>query len=215
MWVRSGMTVRVRMAPWRRHRFTDAEYDAMVIAGVLSGTRTFLCAGEIVKPLAEDQPHLGIVSAIFALLIARFARSDWAIHLDQQVTVAPGYRPEPDLSLLRGSARSWSVRGKGSGTIEGTGRRVTWGDNRATSVIEVSEHPRDWATTPLALAVDLQPGAVQDQVERPGGLLRQRDPDRGGPAAEGGVIGDGQVQVHQPEERVGEPLGRPQGRAIA
>lgn len=103
---------RVRVLPWRRHRFTDAQYDAMVAAGVLSGTRTFLWAGEIVRPMAEDQPHLGIVSAIFALLIARFARSDWAIHLDQQVTVAPGYRPEPDLSLLRGSARSWSVRGK-------------------------------------------------------------------------------------------------------
>ena len=70
------------------------------------------------------------------------------------------------------------------------------------------------ADLPLALAVDLQPGAVEDQVERPGGLLRQRDADGGGPAAEGGVVGHGQVHPHQLEERAGEPLGGPQGEVV-
>src|SRR5512135_3515075 len=60
---------------------------------------------------------------------------------------------------------------------------------------------------PLAFAVDLQPGAVEDQVERPGGPLGQRDADGRGPAAERAVIGDGQIEVHQVEERAGEPLG--------
>ena len=41
------------------------------------------------------------------------------------------------------------------------------------------------ADLPLALAVDLQPGAVEDQVERPFGPLRQRDPDGGRPGGRG------------------------------
>ena len=35
-----------------------------------------------------------------------------------------------------------------------------------------------------------------------------------GPAAEGGVVGHGQVQPHQLEERAGEPLGGPQGEVV-
>jgi hypothetical protein len=33
------------------------------------------------------------------------------------------------------------------------------------------------ADLPLAFAIDLQPGAVEDQVERPGGLLGPGDAD--------------------------------------
>src|SRR5512135_2274067 len=67
---------------------------------------------------------------------------------------------------------------------------------------------------PLPLAIDLQPGAVEDQVERPLGTFGQRDAKRGGAAAEGGVIRDGQVQAHQAEEGPGEPLGGLQGEVI-
>ena len=52
----------------------------------------------------------------------------------------------------------------GSGTIEGTGRRVTWGDNRATSVIEVSEHPRDWATTVHRMLRKLHPDQIKKLI---------------------------------------------------
>ena len=67
------------------------------------------------------------------------------------------------------------------------------------------------ADLPLPLAIDLQPGAVEDLVERPGGLLGLCDMDRSGAATERGGVGDGQVEVPQIEGRAGEPLGGPQG----
>jgi Uma2 family endonuclease len=99
--------------PWRRHRFTDAEFDRMVRAGVFrAGSRAFLWGGEIVEPMAEDQPHLGVVSGLLLLLAARFPAADWTINVNQPVQIRRRYRPQPDLVVLRGPKSSWMARGR-------------------------------------------------------------------------------------------------------
>lgn len=99
--------------PWRRHRFTDAEFDRMIRAGVFrSGARAFLWAGEVIEPMAEDQPHLGVVSGLLLLLAARLPATDWTVNINQPVQVRRGYRPQPDLVVLRGPKASWMARGR-------------------------------------------------------------------------------------------------------
>lgn len=63
---------------------------------------------------------------------------------------------------------------------------------------------------PLPLAEDLQARAVEDEVERPFTLTGQAYLQVGGPPGEGAVVGHLQVQAHQLEERLAEPLSRTQ-----
>lgn len=105
--------------PWRRHRFTDAEFDRMIRAGVFrAGSRAFLWGGEIVEPMAEDQPHLGVVSGLLLLLASRFAAGDWTVNVNQPVRLRTRHRPQPDLVVLRGSRSSWMVRGRVPGPAD-------------------------------------------------------------------------------------------------
>src|SRR5690349_6430374 len=67
---------------------------------------------------------------------------------------------------------------------------------------------------PFAWPAQLQPGAVDQQLQRPrprpGG---RRHPQRRGPPAQGGVVGHRQVQPHQRQERADQPLGLAQRQA--
>ena len=136
-------------------------------------------------------------------------------------TPPAGRTPHPPAALSTGFSTCSSRAGTVSASVTPGSRhhrRLDLVRLRVDGQVELQPGPplgvAVLADLPLALAVDLQPGAVEDQVERPLGLLGQRDPDGGGPAAEGGVIGHGQVHLHQLEERAGEPLGGPQGEVV-
>ena len=114
----SGTSKQIRkrvILPWRRHRFTNEQYGWLIGSGFFSKfglKRAFLWNGEIVESMAEDQPHLMLVFEIAAILRCLFNRTDWAISLDQPVALEDGYRPQPDVCLLRGSTRSWAQPGR-------------------------------------------------------------------------------------------------------
>jgi hypothetical protein len=97
----------------RRYRFTDDEFDRMTREGILRpDARAFLWNGEIIQTMAEDQPHLGLVYNLLLLLAARLPRTEWAINMNQSVQIRKGYRPQPDLTVLRGPRSYWGVRGR-------------------------------------------------------------------------------------------------------
>src|SRR3954462_4199485 len=75
---------------------------------------------------------------------------------------------------------------------------------------------------PLARAVELQPRAVHQQVQGLGVVavarpraarLRPRHLQRLGPAAQGGVVGHGEVEPEQADDRADQPLGLAVGEA--
>jgi Uma2 family endonuclease len=115
----SAAKTATKAKPWRRYRFTDDEFDRMIRAGILRpDARAFLWNGEIIQPMAEDQPHLRVVSSLFAVLLARFVEADWAVNINQPVQIRKRYRPQPDLVLLRGPADAWAQRGRVPGPTD-------------------------------------------------------------------------------------------------
>jgi Uma2 family endonuclease len=115
----STSAAKAKPKPWHRYRFTDDEFDRMIRAGILRpDARAFLWNGEIIQPMAEDQPHLRVVSSLFAVLLARFAEADWAVNINQPVQIRKRYRPQPDLVLLRGPADAWAQRGRVPGPTD-------------------------------------------------------------------------------------------------
>jgi Uma2 family endonuclease len=102
-----------KVKPWRRYRFTDKEFDRMVRAGILrEGTHAFLWNGEIVQPMAEDQPHITLLYNLLMLLAARLPANEWTVNINQPVQIRKRYRPQPDLVVLRGPRPDWTVRGR-------------------------------------------------------------------------------------------------------
>ncbi len=118
----TGTTKKVRkvvVLSWHRHRFTNEEYGWLIESGFFEQFdlgRAFLWNGEIVEPMSVERPHSTVISALFGLLLARFPRAEWTTGVNQGVILGPLYRPKPDLSVLRGSARSWVKRGRVSRT---------------------------------------------------------------------------------------------------
>jgi Uma2 family endonuclease len=99
--------------PWRRYRFTDKEFDRMVRAGILrEGSHAFLWNGEIIQPMAEDQPHITLLYNLLMLLAARLPANVWTVNINQPVQIRKRYRPQPDLVVLRGPRPDWTVRGR-------------------------------------------------------------------------------------------------------
>jgi Uma2 family endonuclease len=97
----------------RRYKFTDEEFDRMIRAGILrEGSHAFLWNGEIIQPMAEDQPHITLLYNLLMLLAARLPTHEWTVNINQPVQIRPGYRPQPDLVVLRGPRPDWTVRGR-------------------------------------------------------------------------------------------------------
>jgi Uma2 family endonuclease len=103
----------VNAKPWRRYRFTDDEFDRMIRAGILrEGSHAFLWNGEIIQPMAEDQPHITLLYNLLMLLAVRLPTNEWTVNINQPVQIRPRYRPQPDLVALRGPRPDWTVRGR-------------------------------------------------------------------------------------------------------
>jgi Uma2 family endonuclease len=109
----SASKTATKTKPWRRYRFTDKEFDRMVCAGILrEGSHAFLWNGEIIQPMAEDQPHITLLYNLLMLLAARLPANEWTVNINQPVQIRKRYRPQPDLTVLRGPRPEWTVRGR-------------------------------------------------------------------------------------------------------
>lgn len=95
-----------------RRRWTDAEFDRLVESGVIrEGSPAFLWDGEVIDPMAEDYPHLNAVFHLFQILMARLVPADWTVNQNLGIELVAGYRPQPDLSVVRGPRSSLRARG--------------------------------------------------------------------------------------------------------
>ena len=65
---------------------------------------------------------------------------------------------------------------------------------------------------PLAGTAELQPGAVNQQVQRTTGRGARRGRQGPSPSAQGGVVGHRQVKVEQLHQRANQPFGLPEGQ---
>ena len=93
-------------------RWTGDDLDRMVEAGIVrEGTGAYLWDGEIKEPMAEDQPHLLAVKNLRKLLEARFPEDAWSVNTGQPVDLREGFRPQPDLVVLRGPDSAFAGKG--------------------------------------------------------------------------------------------------------
>lgn len=100
-----------RAAVWQRKRWTIAEFDRLVSEGfVREGGREFLWDGEIVEAMPENPPHANATMNLLTLLFARFPAADWTVNLDKPVALKERYKPQPDVTVLRGPRSTYRTR---------------------------------------------------------------------------------------------------------
>ena len=98
--------------PRAARRWTGDDLDRMIDAGIVrEGTNAYLWDGEIIEPMAEDQPHYLAVKNLRKLLEARFPEAEWSVNPSQPVDLREGFRPQPDLVVLRGPDSNFAGRG--------------------------------------------------------------------------------------------------------
>jgi Uma2 family endonuclease len=98
--------------PRTARRWTGEDLDRMIDAGIIrEGTGAYLWDGEIIEPMAEDQPHYLAVKALRKLLESRFPEAEWSVNPSQPVDLREGFRPQPDLVVLRGPDSQFAGRG--------------------------------------------------------------------------------------------------------
>jgi Uma2 family endonuclease len=96
-------------------RWTGDDLDRMVEAGIVrEGAGDYLWDGEIRELIAEDQPHLLAVKNLRKLLEARFPEDAWSVNTGQPVDLREGFRPQPDLVVLRGPDSAFAGKGNRS-----------------------------------------------------------------------------------------------------
>jgi len=87
----------------RLTRLSTAEFDRLVAEGsIREGSRAYLWDGEIIEPMPEDPPHINAVENLRDLLFAQLPRPLWTINQGHPVELSDGYKPQPDLTVLRG-----------------------------------------------------------------------------------------------------------------
>ncbi len=98
--------------PRAARRWTGEDLDRMIDAGIVrEGTNAYLWDGEIIEPIAEDQPHYLAVKNLRKLLETRFPEAEWSVNPSQLVDLREGFRPQPDLVVLRGPDANFAGRG--------------------------------------------------------------------------------------------------------
>ncbi len=97
-------------------RFTVEQYHQMIDAGVFASDDRFeLLEGWIVAKMPRNPPHdVAIVLAQEALQTRRPA--GWHIRNQSAITLVDS-QPEPDLAIVRGSARDYLARHPGPGDV--------------------------------------------------------------------------------------------------
>lgn len=98
--------------PRTARRWTGDDLDRMIDAGIVrEGTNAYLWGGEIIEPMAEDQPHDLAVKALRKLLESRFPEAIWSVNPSQPIDLREGFRPQPDLVVLLGPDANFAGRG--------------------------------------------------------------------------------------------------------
>ena len=100
----STATIESTLKPiWQTRRWTTAEFDALLADGYLrEGSKTFLWDGEIVEPMAENQPHIHAQDNLLRILMRRLPEPEWTIYSAHPLALKEGYKPQPDLLVLVG-----------------------------------------------------------------------------------------------------------------
>jgi len=94
-----------------RKRWTAEDFDRLVRDGfIVEGSRTYLWDGEIIEPMSENPPHVLAVLSLVELLRERLHRASWTVFQGAPVSLADGYRPQPDVTVARG--RKSAYKGK-------------------------------------------------------------------------------------------------------
>lgn len=85
----------------------------MVDLGIIrEGSPVYLWDGEIIELMVEDNPHFNAVDHLRDLLKAARPAAEWSIRHNMAVQLAPGYRPQPDISVIRGPQSNYRKRKK-------------------------------------------------------------------------------------------------------
>lgn len=92
------------MALPERYRFSVADYELMIEAGILTeDDRVELLAGEVVAMSPTSGEHMGGVNTVADLLADR-VRPDALISVQNPIRLSDDSEPEPDIALLRRGA---------------------------------------------------------------------------------------------------------------
>lgn len=99
----TATTTTTSNADRQKHRLTTAEFDAMLADGTLvEGSKTYLWNGEIIEPMAENQPHANAQDNLQDLLKGLLPSAEWTISPAHPIALKDGYKPQPDLMVLVG-----------------------------------------------------------------------------------------------------------------
>lgn len=103
--------------PYPVCRFTVAQFQAMVAAGVLEQTdRLELLHGWITpKMISHNPPHDSAIDLAAEALLKRLP-AGLRLRIQSAITTSDS-QPEPDLAVVRGSARDYATRHPGRGEV--------------------------------------------------------------------------------------------------
>jgi Uma2 family endonuclease len=102
-----------------RKRWTTAEFDRLLADGyILEGSSAYLWDGEIIEPMAEDPPHVNALANLIEILRSRLPSTDWTLNQDAPVELSDGYKPQPDVSVLKGPRSTFRRRTPTAADVE-------------------------------------------------------------------------------------------------
>ena len=101
-----------------RKRWTTAEFDRLLDDGYLrEGSDAYLWDFEIIEPKSEHPPHIHALANLYRSLILRLPEDAWTVSQAAPVELRDGYKPQPDLSVLRGPRAGHWVRAPGPAVV--------------------------------------------------------------------------------------------------
>lgn len=104
-------TVPVLESVGPRKRWTTAEFDRLLDEGYLAeGSDTYLWDFEIIEPMAEYPPHVHALANLYRFLILRLPEDAWTVSQNAPLELKDGYKPQPDLSVVRGPRDRYNNR---------------------------------------------------------------------------------------------------------
>jgi len=90
------------------YRLSVAQYHAMLEAGILlSGDPIELLEGWLVLKMGKKPPH-SVATTLIRDILLKLLPEGWFLILQEPITIAPRHEPEPDMTIVRGSVRTYT-----------------------------------------------------------------------------------------------------------